>query len=349
MLAVGGTHSAVTPVHVTNAVREAAMSPKYPPTMGDLALREAIAERLESEFGRPVDPHSEILITNGSMQALHLAVEACNTNGNAVSHAPSFFYGDIAAAVGVQLRWTDGGDLRPDFAAFGRDLRRTRATLAIVNSPCNPTGYVFTAQDIDEIAAAVRDSDAWLLSDEAMMSYVYGSKSHLSPAAHPNLHARTIVARSFSKMYSMGPWRTGYAYGPPPIIAAMAKLLQWSVIGVNAIAQAAALSALTGPQQWMRDTISRLEEVRVDAAAALNASGVLHALVPEAGAVLWAEITETNWTEEDCSVDLRRRGIPAVKGALFGSSTPHVRIPFAGEPDSANSLIQLLPTLVRGR
>src|SRR5258706_13034910 len=103
MLAIGGTHSAVTPTHIIDAVRDAAMSPTYPPTMGNLALRQAIADRLESEFGRPVNPHSEILITNGSMQALHLAVEACNTNGNAVSHAPSFFYADIAAAVAVQL------------------------------------------------------------------------------------------------------------------------------------------------------------------------------------------------------------------------------------------------------
>jgi aspartate/methionine/tyrosine aminotransferase len=166
----------------------------------------------------------------------------------------------------------------------------------------------------------------------------------MSPAARPGLAERTVVVRSFSKMYAMGPWRLGFAVGPAEIIAAMAKLLQWSVIAVDSVGQAAALAALTGPQQWVADTMAELAERRVQVLRALNASEILEAALPQAGAVLWARIMDPGWNEAELSLVLGREfGIPAVRGSLFGAAEPHLRIPFGGERDAIRDLVQRLP------
>src|SRR5581483_3000923 len=98
---------------------------------------------------------------------------------------------------------------------------RPETTLAIVNTPVNPTGYVFREHDLDAIAAALERSDCVLLSDEAYAGILYDGREHVSPASHPALRDRTLVVRSFSKSYAMAAWRVGFAAGPADVIARM--------------------------------------------------------------------------------------------------------------------------------
>ena len=346
MLSLGGTPSVSLPDHIVEAAAQAARHPAYPGSLGSRDLRVAIAERLGEELGATIDPDREVVITVGSMHALHLAAAVCtNDAGRAVSHAPSFFYQDVVAAAGGHCLWTGGEDGPPDWRAFAAALD-DRVNAVFVNTPVNPTGYVFVEDDLEALSEAVGKRPLWIISDEAYEAYVHDGRRHISPATHPELRDRTVVIRSFSKQYALGAWRVGFAVGPEPVVSAMAKLLQYSVIGVATIVQAAAYAAYTGPQEWVDAMRRRLGELRIHVVNAVNRTQLMHAEVPEAGTTVWARIVDGRWQEDDLSQLLGREyGIPGVQGRLFGARDPHLRLPFAGRPEAAADLIAGLDLL----
>jgi len=341
LLATGGHPSVDMPPHVVEAAAEAARRPSYAPTHGLPELRAAIAERVSAEIEHPVDPDRQVLITVGGMQGLHLA--ATVYGARAVCHSPSFFFPQLVAAVGGSCQRTGGDDGQPDWDAFGRAIDH-ETTLAIVNTPVNPTGYVLRPDDLDAIAEALANSHrhALLLSDEAYAGVIYDGR-HLSPASHPELAGRTLILRSFSKTHAMAAWRVGYAVGPAAAIDALARALAWQALAIDGVAQAAALAALTGPQDWIEAAVAELAEMRPRAIEAANASGVLRAEVPEAAAFVWAEVDgdEDEWSDR-LALD---HGITALPGRHFGSRTPHLRIPFGGRRQAREALLEQLRLL----
>lgn len=327
LLAVGGHPSVDMPPHVVEAAARAAQRAPYAPTRGLPALREAIA----AEHG--VDPDRNVIVTLGGMQGLYLAARAFGRQ--TVTHAPSFFFPQLVEAAGgscaIAYGWDEYG------AAVGPET-----TLAIVNTPVNPTGHAFRPGDLDAIAAAVRDSDALLLSDEAYYGLLYDGHEHLSPASHPELAERTLVLRSCSKTLGMAAWRVGYAVGPEPAIEAMARELQWQALAIDGVAQSAALAALTGPRDWIDAAIAELAEMRPRAIAAANAAG-LRCELPDGCAFVWAAIEgdEDEWSDRLA----RDHGIPAVPGRHFHARTPHLRIPFGGRAEARAALLDALAQL----
>jgi aspartate/methionine/tyrosine aminotransferase len=324
LLAVGGHPVVDMPPHVVEAARRAAERAPYAPTRGLPALREAIA----AEHG--VDPDRNVIVTLGGMQGLYLAARAFGQR--TVTHAPSFFFPQLIDAAGGQCTVTYDWDEYA--AAVGPET-----TLAIVNTPVNPTGYVFREADLDAIAGALDGSDCLLLSDEAYFGLLYDGHEHLSPAAHPALAGRTLVLRSFSKTLGMAAWRIGYAVGPTYAIDALARELQWQALAIDSVAQSAALAALTGPRDWIDAAIAEVAEMRPQAIAAANAAG-LRADVPESCAFIWAAIDG----DEDETSDLlaREHGIPALPGRHFHARSPHLRIPFGGRPAAREALLTQL-------
>lgn len=333
LLAVGGHPVVDMPEHVVEAASAAARRPAYPPTTGVLALREAIAESLGAELGRPVDPERELLVTLGGMQGLHLVAGAFGAR--AVCHAPSFFFPQIVRGAGGLCA------LAYDWDEYAASVD-SRTTLAIVNTPVNPTGYVFRHHDLDAIAAALAGSDAVLLSDEAYAGVLYGGE-HLSPASHPELARRTIVLRSFSKTLGMAAWRVGFAYGPPELVERLAKAFAWQSLAIDGVAQAATLAALTGPRDWIAAGLAELAEMRPLAIEAANATGAFRAGLPEAAAFIWAAVE----SDEDAWMDrlAREHRIPAVPGRHFAARTPHLRIPFGGRREAREGLLAELERL----
>ena len=216
-------------------------------------------------------------------------------------------------------------------------------TLAIVNTPVNPTGYVFRQRDLDAIAVAVSDTDALVVSDEAYYGMTYDGLEHLSPASHPELRERTLVLRSFSKTHAMAAWRVGYAVGPRDVISELARVFAWQALAVDGVAQAAALAALTGPQDWIEAARAELAEMRPRAIAAANASGKLRAELPEGAAFVWAEVDgdEDEWSDRLA----REHGITALPGRHFAAKTPHLRIPFGGRREAREALLSGLAKL----
>ena len=327
LLAIGGHPAVDMPAHVVEAVTRAAERPSYAPTLGLPALREAIAERHDTNADC-------VLITVGGMQALYLVAQVYGSR--ALSHAPAFFFPQVVEAAGgacaVAYDW--------DEYATAIDAS---TTLAIVNTPVNPTGYVFREHDVDAIATAIASSDALLVSDEAYFGLTYDGLEHLSPASHPALHDRTLVLRSFSKTHAMAAWRVGYAVGPRDAIAELARVFAWQALAVDCVAQAAALAALTGPQEWIEAARAELAEMRPRAIEAANASGKLRAALPEGAAFVWAAVEgdEDAWSDRLA----REHGITALPGRHFAAKTPHLRIPFGGRPEMREALLVALAKL----
>jgi aspartate/methionine/tyrosine aminotransferase len=324
LLPIGGHPAVDMPPHVVEAAARAAERPAYAPTLGSPALREAIAGLHETS------PDC-VLVTVGGMQALWLVAQLYGAR--AVSQAPAFFFPQLVEAAGG---WCSVAYDWDEYAA----AVRSGATLAIVNTPVNPTGYVFRPHDLDAVAAAMRGSDALLVSDEAYYGLVFDGLEHLSPASHPELRERTLVLRSFSKTYAMAAWRVGYAVGPPAVVAELARAHAWQALAVDAVAQAAALAALTGPQGWIEAAYAELDEMRARAVAAANASGRLHAVVPEAAAFVWAAVDgdEDEWSDRLA----REHGITALAGRHFHARGAHLRIPFGGRAEAREALLERL-------
>jgi aspartate/methionine/tyrosine aminotransferase len=324
LLAIGGHPAVDMPAHVVEATAKAAERPAYAPTQGTVALREAIA-------GLHDTTADCVLVTVGGMQALYLVAQVYGAR--AVSHAPGFFFPQVVAAAGgtctVACDWDEYA------SAIDHDT-----TLAIVNTPVNPTGYVFRRHDLEAIAAAVAHTGALLVSDEAYYGLIYDGLEHLSPASHPELRARTLVLRSFSKTHAMAAWRVGYAVGPRDVVAELTRVFAWQALAVDAVAQAAALAALTGPQDWIEAARAELAEMRPRAIAAANATGKLRADLPEAAAFVWAEVDgdEDEWSDRLA----REHGITALPGRHFHAQRPHLRIPFGGRADAREALLERL-------
>jgi len=226
---------------------------QYPPMAGIAVLRERIAAKMEALYGHRYDPVSEITVTAGATQAIITAVLAFVGPGDEVivldpcydSYAPNV---ELAGgrAVHVPLR---PETFRPDFdritAALGP---KTKAI--IVNSPHNPSGTVWPAEDMARLAELLRPTDVVLISDEVYEHMVYEG-DHQSASRFPELAARTVVVSSFGKTYHVTGWKVGYAAAPAPLMGEFRKVHQFNVFTVNTPMQHGLASYLADPSHHL--------------------------------------------------------------------------------------------------
>jgi aspartate/methionine/tyrosine aminotransferase len=220
---------------------------QYAITWGAREFRRAIAERFEKDSGLAIDPEQEITVCCGSTEAMIASLLAVVNPGEEVVVFEPFYenYGPDAIISGavphfVPLRppdWTfDPEELA---AAFNE---RTRAL--VLNTPNNPTGKVFSLEEIETIAGIVRRSNAYVLTDEIYQHIVYEGHRHDFMAALPEMRERTITINSMSKTYSVTGWRVGYAIAAPEITAAIRKMHDFLTVGAAAPLQEAGITAL---------------------------------------------------------------------------------------------------------
>ena len=209
---------------------------QYPPMAGVPQLREAVATKIESMYGRRYDPGSEITITAGATQAIITAILAIVHPGDEVivldpcydSYEPNI---ELAGGRAVHVPLTPG-TFRPDFARIAAALSpRTRAI--IINTPHNPSATIWTAGDMQRLAELLRPTDVFVIADEVYEHMVYDGARHESVARHAELAQRAFIVSSFGKTYHVTGWKVGYVAAPAAMTAEFRKVHQFNVFTVN--------------------------------------------------------------------------------------------------------------------
>lgn len=239
----------VTPWHIREAAIFALERGKtsYTDNRGLIRLRREIAAYVESDFGIGYSPEDEILVAVGVSEALDLALRATINPGDKVLyHQPCYvsYSPSIRLAhgepVSIATQAADGFALDP---AALRAAWEPGCKVLVLNFPTNPTGGTVDRKILDEIAAFAVEKDLLVLSDEIYAELTYEGE-HASIASLPGMRDRTVFLHGFSKAYAMTGFRIGYACGPAPLIEAMMKVHQYSMLCAPILSQEAAGEAL---------------------------------------------------------------------------------------------------------
>jgi methionine aminotransferase len=234
---------------VTAAMREGLN--QYPPMAGVPALREAVAGKIESLYGRRYDPGSEVTITAGATQGILTAILSCVHPGDEVvvlepcydSYGPGI---ELAGGTIVRVPLTPR-TFRPDFAAVAAALTpRTRAI--VVNTPHNPSASVWTAAEMRSLSDLLEPTNVLVISDEVYEHMVYDAQAHQSVARFPALAERAFVISSFGKTYHVTGWKVGYVAAPRELMAEFRKVHQFNVFTVNTPVQHALARYMADPR-----------------------------------------------------------------------------------------------------
>lgn len=232
---------------------------RYTPTGGIAELRQAIARRVERDTGIPYTSN-QISVTTGAKEALFLACQALFDAGDEVIVPAPYWvsYVDqvrLTGATPVVVHADETTGFKLSAAQLSTYLTpRTRAMF--LNSPCNPTGAVYTANELHALADVLRDSDVLMITDEIYDAICYVDYARWLRVA-PDFSSRTLMVNGASKAYAMTGWRIGYVAGPEPIVHAMRAIQSHSTTHPTSIAQYAALAAFT-PSAAVEHTVAAM-------------------------------------------------------------------------------------------
>ncbi len=313
-----------TPAHIKNAAIEAIRRGQcgYTPNCGVPELRDALAEKFRSENRMEYAPE-EIMVTSGASEALFLVIAALVDRGEEVLVGdPSFLsYAELTKLMGgkpVNVPLDENLRLAPE-AIEERITERTR--LIIVNSPSNPTGSVQTAEQMRAIAEIAEDKDIVVLSDEVYEHFIYRGE-HISPGRFSD---NVITVNAVSKTYAMTGWRLGYLGAKGCALEQLLKIHQYVQACASSISQAAALAAITGPQDCvflMRDEFRSRRDLLV---AGFREMGV-DLIEPEGAFYLFPKVGDG----DAVAAKLGKAGVITVPGSAFGpGGSEHIRISYA--------------------
>jgi len=209
---------------------------QYAPMQGVLALREKIADKVLELYNASYDPESEITVTSGATEALFASISAVVTKGDEVivlepafdSYVPAIkLNGGIPVYVKYQF---------PDYRIDWDDVKKaisTKTRLIILNSPNNPTGAVFSGEDIAALKNIVQNTDVLILSDEVYEHIIFDGLKHESMSCYPELAERSFVISSFGKTYHTTGWKIGYCLAPAPLSVEFQRVHQFLTFASN--------------------------------------------------------------------------------------------------------------------
>ena len=320
-----------TPRPIIDAAIEAlnAGYTRYPEFSGDLELRSKIAERVTAVRGSPCRPE-EVVVTHGSTGGLAAAVFATvNPGDRVVIPEPTYsLYAELVkAAGGTPEAIPCRSDHHLDIDAICRAAQG--APLVILCSPCNPTGAVYTRQELLALSDGLARSNALLLVDEVYDRIIYPGVEFTSTLAIPQLANRLLYVQSFSKTFAMTGWRVGYLVAPPEILPWIARMHRSLTGPLNATVQRAALRALMDDGTLVRpmlEAYTKRRELTLDRLARIRGvtvrppDGTFFTFVRYASSVPSLALTQ----------QLAEAGVLVRAGSEFGAAGEHhLRLSFA--------------------
>ncbi|MEM2338788.1 MAG: pyridoxal phosphate-dependent aminotransferase [Nitrososphaerales archaeon] len=322
-----------TPKHIVDAAIEALNSgfTHYTPSMGIYELREAIAEKCNTQNKIPCKV-KEVLVTPTKL-AVYLAVMACINEGDEVIIPdPSWVtYEACVKLAGGKPVFVPTYE-ENNYALTQESLQSaitSRTKMIIINTPSNPTGAVYTMSELKVIADIAKDYNLLVLSDEIYEELVYEGKNY-SIASLDNMFERTLTVNGFSKTYAMTGWRLGWVVGPEPLIEAMNKIQQHTLTCSCSFAQKAGIVALKGDRKPVEDMVREFKERREIICKGLNEIPGFNCKKPAGTFYVFPSYTFNQNSLEFSEFLLREARVAVTPGSAFGKcGEKHIRISYA--------------------
>lgn len=330
-----------TPEHIREAAKKALDEgfTHYTSINGIPELREAIAEKIKEERGVDINPETEVMVTAGGQAALFATIHALINPGDEVI-MPDPYYPVYKIAVDFA-----GGKVKSipqkeelNFEIDPNELEGAiseRTKLIVLISPNNPTGGVYSKSTLEKIAEIAKENDLLVISDEVYEKFIYDDIKFYSIISVSDMKDRTIIINSFSKTYAMTGWRIGYIVANKEIIDAVKKVHHPINICANSISQKAALAALTGPQDCVKEMINEFNKRRKYIIRSLGSIKGIKCSIPRGAFYVFPNIRIFGMSSEDLVKFLIEKArVMTVPGSGFGRyGEGHIRIAYTNSLD----------------
>ena len=326
-----------TPNHILEAAVEAMRKgfTHYTEINGTLELRQAIAEKLERENGIEADPEKEITVTSGSQEAMFItALGILNPGDEALildPYYPAYFEDTLLAeAVPVTVPLKEEENYHVNMETLEKRITKKTKMIWICN-PSNPTGHVFSKEDLEVIAEVAKRHNLIVFADEIYEKLLYENSRHTSIGSLPGMEDRTITVNGFSKAYAMTGWRIGYIAAEKKLSATLRKLHYYTALCPNSISQKAALAALTGPQNCVQEMVKEYDRRRRLVLNELEKIEGLSYVKPKGAFYVFPNFSSFEESDEAMALHLLKNArVVTVPGSGFGEAGKgHLRISYS--------------------
>ncbi|MBD2288711.1 pyridoxal phosphate-dependent aminotransferase [Microcystis wesenbergii FACHB-1317] len=315
-----------TPIHIRAAAKKALDEGKtrYGPAAGEPGLRKAIAEKLlrDNQLAYNAD---NVIVTNGGKQSLYNLIMALIEAGDEVIIPAPYWlsYPEMVTLAGGTSVIVNTS-LENHYKITPEQLEAAitpKTKLFVLNSPSNPTGIVYTPEEIAALAKIVVEKDILVVSDEIYEKILYDGAIHRSIASFgPEIFQRSIISNGFAKAFSMTGWRVGYIAGPVEIVKAMTKIQGHSTSNVCTFAQYGAIAALESPQDCIEEMVKAFSERRQYILERVRAIPRLNCPTPNGAFYVFIDISQTGLKSRDfCQKLLETQKVAAIPGIAFGA------------------------------
>ncbi|KAM3100726.1 pyridoxal phosphate-dependent aminotransferase [Phormidesmis sp. 146-12] len=344
-----------TPEHIKLAAETALKQGKtrYGPAAGEPRLREAIAHKLQTDNHLNYQPEN-IIVTNGGKHSLYNLMMALIEAGDEVIIPAPFWvsYPEMVKLAGgtpviVPTMAESQYKITPDQL---QNAITSQTRLLVLNSPSNPTGIVYTPDEVRAIAQVVVDNDILVVSDEIYEKLLYDGAEHLSiGAASREVFDRTIISSGFAKAYSMTGWRVGYLAAPVELITAVTKIQGHSTSNVCTFAQYGAIAALEGSQDCVEQMRLAFAERRLAILGLINEIPGLTCVKPNGAFYVFINISKLGLSSlEFCDGLLNEQQVAVIPGIAFAADD-HIRLSYATDMTTIERGLERLATFVKSK
>ncbi|MDD3572595.1 MAG: aminotransferase class I/II-fold pyridoxal phosphate-dependent enzyme [Eubacteriales bacterium] len=331
---------------------------QYEITYGAAGFRCALAEKQGAAIGLEIDPETQILVTCGATEAMVCAMLAVINPGDKVAVFSPFYenYGADAIIAGAEAVFVPlhAPDWQVDWEALEAAFTAGAKALVVCN-PSNPTGKVFTRQELMRIGHMAKEHNAWVITDEVYEHIVYAPYTHTRLSALPGMWGHCLTVSSLSKTYSITGWRLGYLIGPEEALDAARKVHDFLTVGAAAPLQAAALPGLRAGPDYYEGLRALYAAKREQFLSGLDGIGLEHT-VPQGSYFVLADMSRFMDKPPFRGLDdlafcerlTRHIGVAAVPGSSFypdAEKTGLIRLHFARSEESLKEAISRLGRL----
>lgn len=313
---------------------------QYAPMPGVPALRERIAEKISNMYGISVHPDEEITVTSGATQAIFTAIAAFVRPGDEVviiEPAYDCYRPAIEVNGGTPVIFElKVPDYQVDWNAV-QQLFSERTRMIIVNNPHNPTGTIFTNEDLQNLERITADTDILVLSDEVYEHLIYDGKEHQSVLRFPDLRERSIATYSFGKTFHNTGWKIGYCVAPKDLMAEIRKVHQYTVFSVHTPTQFALADFMADPQEYL--SLPTFFQEKRDQLADIMAGANLRP-IPSEGT--YFQLFDYSFVSDEPDTEFAKRmttefGVASIPVSVFYSSGRDekvIRLCYAKQPET---------------